>query len=119
VIDFTDDAVQQMVEQDPGAPVVMLNLLRFRPDSGERAYRVYLESNAAVWARYGAEPLYAGADGAPLVAEAGQEWVAVVRYPSRQACEDMIHDSEYQANEHHRTDPLIESVLQPTTPFLV
>jgi uncharacterized protein (DUF1330 family) len=90
----------------------------FRPDGGEVSYRAYLESNAAVWARYGVEPLYAGFGGAPLVAESGQSWdaVAMVRYPSRQAFADMVHDPEYLANEHYRNDALTESVLQPTTP---
>ena len=118
MINFTEDGVQRMVDADPSGPVVMLNLLRFRPDGGERRYRAYLESNGAVWTRYGVEPLYAGAGSAPLVAESGQDWdaVAVVRYPSRQAFQDMIRDPEYQANEHLRTDALTESVLQPTTP---
>ena len=118
MINFTEDAVQQMVDQDPDSPVVMLNLLRFRPDGGELSYRAYLKNNAAVWARYGVEPLYAGTGGAPLIAEPGQDWdvVAVVRYPSRRAFQDMVRDPEYLTNEHHRTDALIESVLQPTTP---
>jgi hypothetical protein len=83
VVNFTENAVQQMVQEDPTSPVVMLNLLRFRPDGGELSYRAYLESNAAVWARYGVEPLYAGSGSTPLVAEPGQDWdaVAVVRYP--------------------------------------
>jgi uncharacterized protein (DUF1330 family) len=118
VINFTEDAVQQMVQEDPASPVVMLNLLRFRPDGGELSYRAYLENNAAVWARYGVEPLYAGSGGTPLIAESGQDWdaVAVVRYPSRQAFLDMVRDPAYLANEHFRTDALTESVLQPTTP---
>lgn len=98
----------------------MLNLLRFRPRRGERGYRAYLESNAVVWARY-ASRCTPGGGGAALAAEAGQAWnaVAVVRYPSQQAFHDVIRDREYQADEHHRTDALIESVLQPTTPLVV
>ena len=53
MINFTEDAVQQMVQEDPASPVVMLNLLRFRPDGGEASYHAYLEHNAAVWARRG------------------------------------------------------------------
>ena len=68
MINFTEDAARQMVQEDPAGPVVMLNLLRFRPDGGELSYRAYLESNAAVWARYGVEPLYAGTGSRPLVA---------------------------------------------------
>ena len=118
MINFTEEAVQRMVNEDPDSPVVMLNLLRFRPDGGELSYLAYLENNAAVWARHGVEPLYAGSGSAPLVAESGQDWdaVAIVRYPSRQAFLDMVRDPEYLANEHYRTDALTESVLQPTTP---
>jgi uncharacterized protein (DUF1330 family) len=63
--------------------------------------------------------VYAGDGGSALVAEAGQEWDAVllVRYPSRHAFRDMLKDAEYQRITHLRTSALREAVLQPTRPW--
>jgi uncharacterized protein (DUF1330 family) len=121
MIAFTEHDVEQMAAEDPDAPVVMLNLLRFAPEGGEQTYMRYLAENAAVWERHGVQPLYAGAGHPALVAEPGQEWdaVAIVGYPSRRAFLEMIRDPEYRANEHLRADSLVESVLQPTTPIPV
>lgn len=42
--------------------------------------------------------------------------VVLVRYPDRQAFAAMIRDPGYRAITHLRTEALVESVLQPTTP---
>ena len=119
MITFSDADVEAMAAQDPDVAVVMLNLLRFVPDGGQASYMRYVSENSAVWERYGAEVLYAGAGHPALVADPGQEWdaVAVVHYPSRRAFLEMVRDPEYLANEHLRTQALTESVLQPTTPL--
>ena len=119
MITFSDADVEAMAAQDPDVSVVMLNLLRFAPEGGQASYMSYVSENSAVWDRYGAEVLYAGAGHPALVADPGQEWdaVAIVRYPTRQAFLEMVRDPEYLANEHLRTEALTESVLQPTTPL--
>lgn len=111
--------------EDPGGPVVMLNLLRFRPDE-EGGYAAARDSYTAYLAHFrrhaeprGAEILYLGDGGTALVAEDGQAWDAVllVRYPSRQAFTDMVADPAYQQGTHLRSDALTEAVLQATTPW--
>src|SRR5919112_228247 len=89
--------LKRYLQEDPGGPVVMLNLLRF--------------------ADGGAEVLYAGDGSTTLVAEDGQDWDAVllVRYPTREAFSRMVADAEYQQVTHLRTEALTEAVLQPTT----
>ncbi len=116
MIDFSEAQLDDFLADDPGGPVVMLNLLRFRPDGGRESYYAYLQAVAGLTQTFGAEVVYAGDGSAPLVAEPGQEWdtVAVVRYPSRQSFVDMVRHPEYQANKHYRTDALVEAVLQPT-----
>lgn len=72
---------------DPDETVVMLNLLRFA-NGGRDSYARYVEAfQETIAPRYGAEVVYAGNGGTPLVAEEGQDWDAVllVRYPSRRA----------------------------------
>lgn len=119
MIEIDERAVDVMLSEDPGGPVVMLNLLRFRPDGGRESYRRYAEAIPAVSARYGVRVEYAGDGGRALVAEDGQAWdmVLLVRYPSRQAFADMVRDPEYRAMSHLRSEALVESVLQPTAPL--
>jgi hypothetical protein len=53
VIEFEDSALDTLLTEDPGGPVVMLNLLRFRPDGGRESYQRYVDAVGAVSARHG------------------------------------------------------------------
>ncbi|WP_344362641.1 DUF1330 domain-containing protein [Streptomyces gobitricini] len=110
--------LKRFTTEDPGAPVVMLNLLRFAP-GGRALYAEYSRRAGAFLARYGGELLYAGDGGTPLVAEQGQSWDAVLvfRYPDREAFGRMVADPEYQEITGLRSRALSEAVLQPTTPW--
>ena len=119
MIDPTGQDLKRCLAEDPGGPVVMLNLLRFRPDGGREGYAAYVQHFRRTSAPHGAEVLYAGDGSTPLVAEDGQSWDAVllVRYPSRQAFSAMVRDPAYQAGSHLRTQSLTEAVLQATVPW--
>src|SRR5919107_3302749 len=111
-IDPRGAALKRYLQEDPGGPVVMLNLLRFA-DGGREAYARYADALETTFLpRYGAEVLYAGDGSTALVAEAGQDWDAVllVRYPSRQAFSAMVADPEYQEVTGLRTRELTEAV---------
>lgn len=120
-VDPTGNDLKALLAEDPGGPVVMLNLLRFKPNGGRASYEQY--SRALVegghLARVGGELLYAGDGSTALVAEDGQAWdaVLVVRYPSRAAFCQMVADPDYQKVTHYRTEALEEAVLQATTPW--
>ncbi|MEK8169006.1 DUF1330 domain-containing protein [Streptomyces sp. M19] len=121
MIEMDERALDVLLAEDPGGPVVMLNLLRFRPDGGRESYQRYAEAlGPEINARYGVRVEYLGNGDRALIAEAGQAWDAVllVRYPSRQAFADMIRDPDYRAVSHLRGEALVESVLQPTVPVL-
>ena len=109
--------LKRYLAEDPGGPVVMLNLLRFKPDGGRECYLEYVEHFRRTAARYGAQVVYVGDGSTALVAGAGQGWDAVllVRYPSRSAFSDMVRDPAYSAGTHLRTQALEEAVLQATT----
>ena len=119
MIDPTGPDLKRFLAEDPGGPVVMLNLLRYQPDGGRERYQEYVAHFRRTAATFGAEVLYVGDGSSVLVAEPGQEWdsVLLVRYPSRQAFSDMVRDPEYGAGTHLRTDALVEAVLQATTPW--
>jgi len=122
MIEIDERELDALVVDDPGGPVVMLNLLRFRPDGGRESYQRYAEAlGQSINARYGLSLEYLGDGGRALVAEDGQAWdmVVLVRYPDRRAFAAMIRDPDYQAVAHLRSEALVESVLQPTTPFAV
>jgi uncharacterized protein (DUF1330 family) len=111
--------LKRYLAEDPGGPVVMLNLLRFR-DRGRDSYDRYAaELEETYLPRYGGEVLYAGSGSTALVADDGQAWDAVllVRYPSREAFSRMVADPDYQQVTHLRTEALSEAVLQATTPW--
>jgi uncharacterized protein (DUF1330 family) len=109
--------LKRFLQEDPGGPVVMLNLLRFA-EGGREPYARYAAALSSTFLpRYGGEVLYAGDGSTALVAEAGQDWDAVllVRYPSREAFSRMVADPEYQEVTGLRTGALTEAVLQATT----
>ena len=111
--------LKRYLQEDPGGPVVMLNLLRYA-EGGRELYARYAAALTDTFLpRYGGEVLYAGEGSTPLVAGTGQEWDAVllVRYPSRQAFSAMVADPAYQEVTGLRTRALTEAVLQETTPW--
>lgn len=111
--------LKRFLQEDPGGPVVMLNLLRFA-EGGRESYATYARALEETFLpRYGASVLYAGDGSTGLVAEDGQAWDAVllVRYPTRQAFSRMVADQEYQQVTRHRTEALQEAVLQATVPW--
>ena len=118
-VDPRGSDLKRYLAEDPGGPVVMLNLLRFAPDGGRARYAEYLEHFRRTAAPFGAEVLYTGDGSTALVAEDGQAWDAVllVRYPNRQAFSDMVRDPAYGEGTHLRTEALTEAVLQATVPW--
>lgn len=118
-IDPTGADLKRFMEEDPGGPVVMLNLLKYE-DGGEDGYREYGRAIQPFLERVGGEVVYAGDCATALVAPDGHDWdaILVVRYPSRAAFSQMVADQEYQAITHLRTESLRSAVLQATQPWL-
>ncbi|MCW0213343.1 MAG: DUF1330 domain-containing protein [Pseudonocardia sp.] len=115
-VDPTGADMKAFLAEAPDEPVTMLNLLRF-VEGGRARYDEYIAHFRATSGRFGAEVVYYGYGGAPVVAEQGQDWDAVllVRYPSRRAFSEMVRDPEYQKGTHLRSGALAEAVLQPTS----
>ena len=111
--------LKRYLQEDPGGPVVMLNLLRY-VEGGRESYEQYAEALRSTFLpRYGGEILYAGEGSTVLVAETGQDWDAVllIRYPTRAAFSAMVADPGYQQVTALRTRALTEAVLQATVPW--
>jgi uncharacterized protein (DUF1330 family) len=95
------------------SPVVMLNLLSFKPDGGRARYEEYGVAVAPLLKGVGGQILFAGESSTALLGDDSWDMVALVEYPSRQAFLDMIGSSEYQAIGPLRTEALLEGELHP------
>lgn len=117
-VDPTGRDLKRYLEEDPGGPVVMLNLLRLKSDGAE-GYREYATRIAPFLERVGAEVVYVGDTHTSLVAPEDWHWDAVllVRYPTRAAFSAMVADPEYQEITGLRSGSLEEAVLQATIPW--
>ncbi|HET6507779.1 MAG TPA: DUF1330 domain-containing protein [Baekduia sp.] len=116
-VDPTGQDLKRYLAEDDGEPVVMLNLLRFKPGGGRESYNQYSRAIVPFLEQVGGEVVYFGDTSTPLVQPpAGNDWDAVllVRYPSRRAFSQMVADPDYQAITHLRTEALDAAVLQPT-----
>jgi uncharacterized protein (DUF1330 family) len=98
-------------------PVVMLNLLDFKPGGGAERYAEYGEAVAPLLARTGARVLHAGTAGAALIGPSKWDLVLLVEYPTRQAFLDMLSSPEYLAIAHLRSEALERSELHPLDSF--
>jgi uncharacterized protein (DUF1330 family) len=101
---------------DDGKPVVMLNLLAFRPEGGRERYEEYGAAVAPLLAKAGGRIVFLGAPAAALLGADSWDLVVLVAYPTRQAFLDMIGSAEYQAIAHLRTEALTRGELHPLDP---
>ena len=95
----------EFVESLPDAPVVMVNLVRFRErsldgnGSGWDAYLRYSKADMPLLKRVGATVLWSGhAAGASIGDLQGRrwDWVVLVHYPTPAAFLSMVTSPEYQ-----------------------
>ena len=117
-VDPTGQDLKRFLEEDPGGPVVMLNLLRFK-DGGRASYDEYGRAIGPFLEAVGGSLVYMGDCSTAVVAPDAHEWDAVLlaRYPSRRAFCEMVANPEYQKITRLRTEALADAVLQATVPL--
>lgn len=98
------------------APVVMLNLLSFKPDGGQERYSEYGEAVAPLLEKAGGRVVFMGSPAPPLLGDDSWDMALLVEYPTRQAFLDMIASPEYEAIGHLRTEALVKGELHPMDP---
>lgn len=98
------------------APVVMLNLLAFKPDGGRERYEEYGAAVAPLLEKVGGRIVFLGLPAAPLLGDGSWDLVALVEYPTRAAFQEMIGSPEYQAIGYLRTEALSKGELHPMDP---
>jgi uncharacterized protein (DUF1330 family) len=115
-IDPTPQQFSELSNAPIEGPVVMLNLLKFKPDGGRESYEKYGDLAEPHIKRANARILYHGEGRATVIGEDGWDLVLLVQYPSKQAFFDMVTHPDYQAITPHRTNALVDSRLYCTTP---
>jgi uncharacterized protein (DUF1330 family) len=113
------EGMRRLIAEDPGGPVVMVNLLQFTADGREPYVEFTRNLSMKLLARYGGEVLYAGTGSTVLAAVPDQNWdaVLVVRYPSRDAFRRMLEDPEFAGLIEVRARTLDATLLQATVPW--
>jgi uncharacterized protein (DUF1330 family) len=108
-------ALEALFSEEDNAPVVMLNLIRFRPDGGRDRYLQYLGVAEPILSRFGAKILFGGDGMAVLTTGDSGGWDAVVlvQYPSRTAFKNMVADPEYQVAFAVGASAIADIMLQP------
>ena len=116
--------VKGLQEFDPHAPVVMVNLMRFRErsldgnGSGWEAYLRYSALTVPMIKARGGTLLWTGdARAVALGPEAGNQWdyLALVYYPRVAAFIDMMTSDDYEQRcDPHRTNGCAEHVIIAT-----
>ena len=109
--------IELMNAPDEG-PVVMLNLLKFKPRDGAAEYGKYGDSVSKMVEARGGKILWMGKVDQTLIGPTDEQWdsVALVQYPSRKAFIEMTTSKEYDAAHEHREGGLERTVLLACTP---
>ena len=112
----TSEQIQNLLDGPADQPVVMLNLLRFKPKgdapneqmSGEAAYRLYGEKMRPFVESKGGRVLWAGHVDSQVIGEGGETFhmVALVEYPSRKAFIEIVTDPFVSEIAIHRASGL-------------
>lgn len=128
IVNPTEEQLATFAASAPDdAPIVMLNLLRFRDQAdygdgstgvtGKKAYARYSKGVLPLLFEVGGLPLWMGRGRYPFIAPEGESWdeVLLVHYPSRAAFVRMVNSPAYREVMKHRTAALADSRLIETT----
>jgi uncharacterized protein (DUF1330 family) len=99
-------------------PVVMLNLLKFKPREGASEYNKYGGADVQMVEATGGKVLWMGKVDQTLIGPVDEAWdaIALVQYPSRKAFVEMTSTKDYDAAHEHRESGLERTLVLACTP---
>jgi uncharacterized protein (DUF1330 family) len=113
----TPEQFKQLMAQGYKGPIVMVNLLKFKPDGGAESYRKYYEATKKLMEGKGINRVvYRGKGLMPVIGEEEWDEIALYEYDSIEAFIHMNRNKEYQAVVPYRTEALLDSRLYCTIP---
>ena len=101
----TPEQMQQFLAL-PDGPIVMVNLLKFKPGGGAEEYAKYGAKIQPILEKIGARSLFVGDAKVCLIGSGDWDVVALVEYPNPRALVQMAQSEEYQAIHDHRASGL-------------
>ena len=104
------------------APVLMVNLLRFKTPGGLESYQRYGREVAPHLERVGATVRYAGTAPGVLIGDGERPWwdaILIAEYPTPQAFIDMVTTPEYAQVHEHRAEALERGDLIATSAWSI
>jgi haloalkane dehalogenase len=84
------------------SPIVMVNLLKFKPNGGREEYAKYAAGVQPILEKIGAKVLFTGSAQFCLIGQADWDMIALVQYPRKKTLVQMASSQEYRAIHHHR-----------------
>ncbi len=93
----TPEQMQAFLALPDEEPIVMVNLLKFKPDGGAAEYAKYAAGIEPILKKIGARVLFAGNAQFCLIGQADWDAVALVQYPRKKSLFEMAMSPEYQA----------------------
>jgi uncharacterized protein (DUF1330 family) len=125
----SSEQIQTLLAGPAGQPVVMVNLLRFKPEadapdqglSGQEAYRRYVERMKTFIESKGCRILWSGRVDSQVIGTGGEQFhmIGLVEYPSREAFVAIATDPEVEQFAVHRTAGLESQWLLAATTEVV
>jgi len=113
----TRDQFKKLMSQNYKGPIVMVNLLKFKPDGGAESYRKYYEATTALmFGKAITRVVYRGNGLMPVIGHEEWDAIALYEYPSINAFIDMNRNKDYLEVVHYRTEALEDSRLYCTVP---
>ena len=115
-IDPTGKQLKEVSNLPSNSPIIMVNLLKFKPGGGKESYDKYSAVAGRLVKKIGGRIIYYGKYHLPVIGDGDWDEVLLVEYPSKEAFLKMIGMEEYQAAVHYRSEALADSRLWATTP---
>lgn len=112
----TPEAIKALTEAPDTGPVVMLNLLKFKPGTGAQSYARYARSVTKMIEELGGKVVFAAPVEAAFIGDSKWDAILLVQYPSRKAFLSMVADPEYQKAHVDREEALEAAELHVTDP---
>jgi uncharacterized protein (DUF1330 family) len=117
-VEPTAEQFAALAARPADAPVVMVNLLKFKTPGGLDSYLRYGQEVAPHLQRVGATVRYAGRAPAFVIGDGERPWwdaVLIVEYPTPQAFIEMVSTPEYAKVHEHRAAGLDRGDLIATS----
>lgn len=112
----TEEQFQNINTVSDQGELVMVNLLRFKPEGGEALYEKYSQLIYPILKKIGARVIYYGSGVMTFIGDDYWDAILLVEYPSRSVFVQMVQDPEYLRASKYREEGLIDSRLYVTRP---